>query len=77
MDAEQIRRNLIEARGERSQTEVAKGIGISVSALSMYESGERIPRDEIKEQLARYYGMTVGFLFFGEKVHETRTAEVG
>lgn len=77
MDAEQIRRNLIKARGERSQTEVAKGVGISVSALSMYESGERIPRDEIKEQLARYYGMTVGFLFFGEKVHETRTCEAG
>ena len=75
MDAEQIRRSLIEARGGRSQTEVAKGIGISASALSMYESGERIPRDEIKEQLARYYGMTVGFLFFGEKVHETRTSE--
>lgn len=66
MDYEGIRRRLIDARGKKSQTEVAKDLGISVSALSMYESCERVPRDEVKEQLAQYYGLTVGFLFFGE-----------
>lgn len=73
MDLLAMRQRLVSARGEKSQTEVAKGIGISVSALSMYEGGERVPRDEVKEQLARYYGLTVGFLFFGEEVHETCT----
>ena len=73
MDVRAIRQRLIDARGGRSQTEVAKALGISVSALSMYESGERVPRDEVKEQLATYYGLTVGFLFFGEKVHEMCT----
>lgn len=73
MDISAIRQRLIDARGNRSQTEVAKGLGISVSALSMYEAGERVPRDEVKEQLARYYGLTVGFLFFGEKVHDSCT----
>ena len=66
MDHSCISKRLIEARGEKSKTEVAKDIGISVSALSMYESCDRIPRDEVKELLAKYYGLTVGFLFFNE-----------
>lgn len=39
-------------------------VGISTSALSMYECGLRIPRDEIKIKLASFYGVTVDFLFF-------------
>ena len=74
MDIDAIKNRLIQARGMKSQAEVAKDVGISASALSMYESGERIPRDEVKESLARYYGSTVGFLFFGEQVHETCTS---
>ena len=69
MDAMLIGRKLVQARGEQPQTEVARELGISASAMSMYESGERVPRDEIKERIARYYNMTVGFLFFDEKVH--------
>lgn len=63
------------ARGTKSQKEVASELGISVSALSMYESGERSPRDELKIRMAKLYGTTVGHLFFGEKVHETCTTE--
>ena len=74
MDIDAIKNRLIQARGMKTQAEVAKDVGISASALSMYESGERIPRDEVKESLARYYGFTVGFLFFGEHVHETCTS---
>lgn len=66
MDYAGISQRLIRARGEKSKTEVAKDLGISLSALSMYESCERVPRDEVKELLAKYYGLTVGFLFFGE-----------
>ena len=75
MNIVMIQKNLVAARGEKTQGEVAKDLGISVSALSMYETGGRIPRDEVKEQLAQYYNTTVGALFFGEKVHETRTAQ--
>lgn len=71
MDVLRIKKNLIDARGLKSRATVAKELGISLSALSMYETGARIPRDEVKEQIAHYYGKTVGFLFFGEKVHET------
>jgi len=51
-------------RGSRTQAEVAKALGISISALSMYENGERIPRDEVKKRVAEYYGRTVQHIFF-------------
>lgn len=54
---------LIALRGNRSQEEVAKALGISVSALSMYEQGNRIPRDEIKIKMAEYYGISIESLF--------------
>lgn len=64
MDPKQIRTRLVDLRGKRSQSEVAQAVGISPSALSMYEAGERIPRDEIKERLAEYYGTDVQSIFF-------------
>ena len=54
---------LIELRGNRSQEDVAKALGISVSALSMYKQGNRIPRDEIKIRMAEYYGISLDALF--------------
>lgn len=54
---------LIALRGERSQEEVAKALGISISALSMYEQGNRIPRDEVKIRMAEYYGISIEALF--------------
>lgn len=55
---------LIAARGDQSRETVATAVGISVSAMSMYENGDRVPRDEIKVRLADYYGTTVQDLFF-------------
>lgn len=54
-------------RGTRSVAEVAREIGISQSALSMYENGQRIPRDSIKIRLARYYKTSIESLFYAEK----------
>lgn len=59
-----IAERLIEARGEQTRETVAKAVGISLSAISMYECGSRIPRDEIKIKLADYYHKTVQDLFF-------------
>lgn len=64
MNRKKIAKKLIKLRGQRSQEEVATAVGISTSALSMYENGERIPRDEIKIRLARYYNESVEELFF-------------
>lgn len=51
-------------RGKKSQAKAARAIGISESALSMYEIGARIPRDETKIKIAEYYGKTVQYIFF-------------
>lgn len=59
-----IAERLIEARGETPRSEVVKAVGISLSALTMYEIGQRVPRDEIKVKLAKYYGKSVQELFF-------------
>lgn len=59
---------LAAARGSRSQEEVAKAVGISPSAVSMYEIGARIPRDAIKVRLANYFGLSVQSLFFDDDV---------
>lgn len=61
---EQIAKKLVELRGERSQSEVATAVGVSVSAIAMYESGQRIPRDEIKIRIADYYSVGVADIFF-------------
>lgn len=53
-------------RGNKTQKKVAEDIGITKSALAMYERDERVPRDEIKVRIAEYYGETVQFLFFSE-----------
>ena len=60
---------LKELRGAKTQQEVADGIGITKSALAMYERDERIPRDEVKVRIANYYGVSVLFLFFNASEH--------
>lgn len=66
MDAKAIGRRLVQLRGIKTGDEVSKALGISRSALCMYEKGERIPRDPIKIRLAEYYGTTVQELFFDD-----------
>ena len=60
---------LKELRGSKTQQEAAEGIGITKSALAMYERDERIPRDEVKIRIANYYGVSVLFLFFNGIEH--------
>lgn len=64
MNKEKIAKNLICLRGALTREYVAEEIGISLSALTMYETGKRIPRDEIKIKLAKFYGKSVGEIFF-------------
>lgn len=64
MNAKEIGERLAQLRGEKTQEEVAKEVGISVSALSMYERGERIPRDNIKIRLSEYYKKPIYQIFF-------------
>lgn len=64
MNRKKIAKKLIDLRGERSRSEVAKALNVSLSAIAMYENGERIPRDEVKVAIATYYGVSVAEIFF-------------
>ena len=66
LDAQKIADRLIKLRGSRTQAEVAQAIGVTPSAYSMYENGDRIPRDEIKKRIAEYYKRTVNTIFFAD-----------
>lgn len=44
------------------QGELAELLKISYSTLSLYESGRRIPNDELKIKLADYFNVSVDYL---------------
>jgi DNA-binding XRE family transcriptional regulator len=64
MDKSKIAEKLVALRGDRSREAVAAAVGISVSALAMYETGARTPKDEIKIALANYYETPIAEIFF-------------
>ena len=53
-------------RGRKSKSEVASAIGVSESAYTKYESGERNPKDSVKIKIAEYYKKSVGSIFFAD-----------
>lgn len=72
MDAKQVGERIKSLRQERkmSRQEFADAIDVASSTVSMYENGERIPRDQIKLAIANLFGVTVDYLFFGNGTHE-------
>lgn len=55
-------------RGDRTAKSVAQAVGISTSTLLMYENGYRNPRDDIKAELAKYYGISVADIFYTKDI---------
>jgi len=55
---------LRELRGEVRREVVAANVGVSVSALAMYETDKRIPRDSVKLKFSTYYNVPVQDIFF-------------
>ena len=53
-------------RGNRTQAEVAKRLGISPSTYASYEQGTRKPKDSMKVKIAEYYQRSVRFIFFSD-----------
>lgn len=66
MDKLTIAERLKNLREQKNITreQAAKDLGISYSALSAYEIGDRTPRDRVKLRIAEYYGETVQAIFF-------------
>lgn len=50
-----------------TQEQLANAVGITRVAITQYENGERIPKDEIKIALSNVLGQQVGSLFYNEK----------
>lgn len=65
---DKVARKLRLLRGKRTLADVARAIGVTDQAICQYESGKRMPTDEVKLKIARYYGMTVDEIFFNPKV---------
>lgn len=63
MDRQLVARRLKNLRKGRPMAEVASAVGIGVSSLGMYETGARMPRDEVKLSLAKFYGRSVNDIF--------------
>lgn len=74
-----IAKRLLDLRGDEPREKVAEAIKISVSALQMYENGQRVPRDDIKLRIADYYNKSVQEIFFDQEGHDmcgtTRSVE--
>jgi DNA-binding XRE family transcriptional regulator len=60
---------LRELRGTKTQEEIASDLGITKSSWAMYERDERVPRDEIKVRIAKYFGKSVQELFYAPIEH--------
>lgn len=60
---------LRELRGEKTQEKVANDLGITKSSWAMYERDERVPRDEIKIRIAKYFSKSVQEIFYTQFEH--------
>jgi len=49
-----------------SQLKVAMDLSITREALSHYENGKRSPDVDMLVKLARYFGVSVDYIIFGE-----------
>lgn len=65
-DRKVIGERLKQLRGEIPREVICVDVGISYSALCMYEAGERVPRDEIKVALARRYNTSIEAIFYAD-----------
>lgn len=64
ISTEEIGKRLRKLRGSRTLQQVSDATGLGLSAITMYELGQRMPRDEAKLALASYYEVTIDDLFF-------------
>ena len=56
-------------RGDRTQEEIATALGITKSSWAMYERDERVPSDEVKIRIAKFFGKSVEELFYTQIEH--------
>lgn len=69
IDGNQIGKRIKELRTQKNMTaeDLGKALGISSSAVNMYECGQRVPRDEIKISIAEFFGVSIETIFYPTK----------
>lgn len=55
---------LRELRGNKTQEQISEELNVTKSSWAMYERNERVPRDEVKVRIARYFNKSVQEIFF-------------
>lgn len=45
-----------------SQSQLAKALGVSQKAVSLWESGDRVPSATVIASLAKYFGVSADYL---------------
>jgi DNA-binding XRE family transcriptional regulator len=61
-----IGERLRELRGDISREQLAVALGVTSQAIFNYETGARIPSDEMKIKIANYFNRTVQEIFFSD-----------
>lgn len=64
-ESTEVQRRLRALRGERSQEEFAKLVGLTRSALANYENGRTLPKPSILRQISMKAGISDDFLVSG------------
>ena len=66
MNRIEIGKRLLKLRTDKGllQHQVAESIGVDKSTIGAYERGYRMPRDDVKVQLANFYKVDVSGLFY-------------
>jgi transcriptional regulator with XRE-family HTH domain len=55
-----------------NQIGLARAIGITSAAISAYELGKSVPRRDVLQRLAAYFGVTIDWLLSGERLADGR-----
>ena len=64
IDRKKVAENLIQLRGKKTQSYIARELGIAQSTYALYETGKRVPSDDVKVTIAAYYRKSVQEIFF-------------
>ena len=62
-------KRLIKLRKAReiTQLDVAKAVGLKQRTISAYENGTRTPKPSTMKKIAKFYGVSVLYIFFEEE----------
>lgn len=65
---------LAELREKRNMTQeqLANALGMSTSAIAMYETNKRIPTLKRAKKIAEFFGVPIEYIFFKINTHEMR-----